>query len=413
MIRTICAVVITAVLAGCTGQRLADAPPEDRYELAVPPGFPPSIRFYGDKVPDGIDTRFTTIHAQLSARIEREGEFPNGGAADILTLSGGGSDGAYGAGLLNGWTRRGGRPEFALVTGISTGALIAPLAFLGSSQDCKLENLYTNLSTDDLVITQIFKALTGGALGLSGGGALAQRIQDVLDPRTLDRIAEEHGKGRRLWIGTTNLDAQRPVVWDIGAIASSGHPNRQALIRDVLLASASIPGVFPPVEIVVELDGQRYAEMHMDGGVTRQIFFLPVRIDLQDRLEGGPDRLQSGTIYALRNTKLDPDYEAVVPSLVDIAGRSVSTLIKSAGVSDILVIEGQARANDFGLQVTSVPGDFDVPETEFFDPTYMRALFDVGFQSALQGSAWNTVIEASAVPDAGSLAPPTDATACD
>ncbi|MEM9063393.1 MAG: patatin-like phospholipase family protein [Pseudomonadota bacterium] len=413
MIRTIATAVALIALAACTGQRLADAPPEDRYEQAVPPGFPPTIRFYGDRLPDDVEARIGTIQAQLATLLEKEGKLPNGGVADVLTLSGGGSDGAYGAGLLNGWTRRGGRPEFALVTGISTGALIAPLAFIGSSQDCKLESLYTNLSTDDLVITQLFKALTGDALGLSGSGALAQRIEDVLDPGTLDRIAAEHARSRRLWVGTTNLDAQRPVVWDIGAIASSGHPNRQALIRDVLLASASIPGVFPPVEIEVEVDGQRYAEMHMDGGVTRQIFFLPVRIDLKDRIVSGPDRLQPGTIYALRNTKLDPDYEAVEPSLVGIAGRSVSTLIKSAGVSDILVIEGQARENDFGLDVTSVPGDFDVAESEFFDPVYMRALFDVGFQSALQGSAWSTVVEASTVPDPGALPPPTDATACD
>ncbi len=401
---------ILLMLTACTGQRLAPAPPVDLHERAVPVGFEQSHRFFGDVSPDNVDVMLATIREQIADRIRLEGEIPNGGAVDVLTLSGGGSDGAYGAGLLNGWSHRGGRPEFQLITGISTGALIAPFAFLGSSRDCELRELYTNLSTEDLLITQVFSALTGDSLGLSGSSALADRIDLVLDEKTLDAIAAEHRKGRRLWIGTTNLDAQRPIVWDIGSIADSGNPRRRALIRDVLLASSSIPGVFAPVQIAVEVDGQRFAEMHMDGGVTRQIFFLPVQLKLNGPLVRANRRIKPGTIYALRNTKLDPDYAEVTPRVVEITSRAVSTLIKAAGVADILVIESQARENGFGLRVTSVPSAFNMPETEFFDPVYMKALFDTGYQLAAEGDPWNEIVPPAAVPFQASRERPVAAT---
>lgn len=405
------ATLILLALTACTGNRLAPAPPPEKYELAVPVGFQESHRFFGDGSPEDSDEQIALIREQTYARVRRDGKVPNGGAVDILALSGGGSDGAYGAGLLNGWSRRGGRPEFQLITGISTGALIAPLAFLGSSRDCDLRDLYTTLSTDDLVIAELFGALTGDSLGLSGSAALAERIEEVLGEDTLDAIAAEHRKGRRLWIGTTNLDAQRPIIWDIGSIAASGNPRRTELIRDVLLASSSIPGVFPPVQIEVEVDGERYAEMHMDGGVTRQIFFLPVQLKLSGPLVRGNRVLKPGTIYALRNTKLDPDYDEVKPRVVEIASRAVSTLIKAAGVADILVMENQALQNGFGFRVTSVPKTFDMAENEFFDPVYMRGLFDTGFELASEGDPWNEIVPSKALPAQASRAPP-DAAAC-
>ena len=397
-------------LTACTGQRLASAPPLEHYEMALPVGFSEPHRFFGDESPADSEARIATVRRQIADRIRDEGKVPNGGAVDILALSGGGSDGAYGAGLLNGWTRRGDRPEFQLITGISTGALIAPLAFLGTSRDCELRDLYTNLSTDDLLITQVFSALTGESLGLSGSAALSERIDLVLDEDTLDAIAAEHRKGRRLWVGTTNLDAQRPVIWDIGSIADSGNPRRRALSRDVLLASASIPGVFPPVQIEVEVGGERFAEMHMDGGVTRQIFFLPVQLKLNGPIVRANRRIKPGTIYALRNTKLDPDYAEVTPRVVEITSRAVSTLIKAAGVADILVIESQARENGFGLRVTSVPSAFNMPETEFFDPVYMKALFDTGYQLAAEDDPWNEIVPPAAVPVQASREGPVAAT---
>lgn len=409
MMRFVPIALILMTLAACTGNRAAPAPPKDQYQLAVPVGFAEPHRFFGDVVPEDLDRRVETVRRQIGDQAKRDGRLPNGGAIDVLTLSGGGSDGAFGAGLLKGWSLRGGRPEFQVITGISTGALIAPLAFMGSSRDCELKELYTNLSTDDVLTAKIFSALRGDSLGLSGSSALAKRIEEVLDDKLLDAIAAEHEKGRRLWIGTTSLDAQRPMVWDIGSIAGSGNPRRRDLIRDVLLASASIPGVFPPVQIKVEIDGEQFAEMHVDGGVTRQIFFLPVQWKLRGRMVEQDRVLRAGTIYALRNTKLDPDYTQVKPNLIDIVGRSVSTLLKAAGVADILVIERQARENGFGLQVTSVPKVFDKDENEPFDPVYMKALFDTGQSLALAGEAWKEVIPATTLPAEASRAPPIEA----
>ena len=303
--------LVTCGLQACTGQRIAPAAPQQVYQLATVPGYSDDIRFFGDQTPPQLQRMITQVQQQISARVAREGKVPNGGAADVLTLSGGGPDGAYGAGLLNGWSQRGGRPEFQLVTGISTGSLIAPLAFVGPSQNCELERLYTNLSTDDILVEAIADAIFGNRLGLTDSSALGDRIAEVLHDGMIDRIAAEHKKGRRLWVGTTNMDAQRPVVWDIGAIASTDNPGRRKLMRDILLASASIPGVFPPVEIIVEAPGGRFAEMHLDGGVTRQIFFLPVQVKLNETSLNRQGALRPGTVYALRNTKLDPSYEAV------------------------------------------------------------------------------------------------------
>ena len=170
-----------------------------------------------------------------------------------LTLSGGGANGAYGAGLLNGWSEEGSRPVFKIVTGVSTGALIAPMVFLGSEYDGKLKEFYTTISSKD-----IFKKK--GILGIIGGNSLAStkplahRIAKGVDESFLQAVADAHSQGRRLYIGTTNLDSQRLVVWDMGAIASSGDKGALELFRKIMLASASIPVIFPPVYIDVEAD---------------------------------------------------------------------------------------------------------------------------------------------------------------
>lgn len=387
--------VMASVLSACTGVRVLPAPPVESYELAIVPGYGPEIRSWGDTVTDATGKRIAEIRQQIIERVRVEGQIPNNGRADVLVLSGGGSDGAYGAGLLNGWTDRGGRPEFAAVTGISTGALIAPYAFLGPDFDSALERFYTNTQTDDVVELQVLAALFGNVLGLTSTSKLEQTLRDAVDADMVDRIAAEHRKGRRLLVGTTNLDAQRPVTWDIGKIAASDDPGRAVLIRRILLASASIPGAFPPVQIVVEAEGQRYAEMHVDGGVTRQLFFVPRGLELTDQSLGDGAIFRLGTIYVVRNTKLAPSYQEIEAGIVPIAQRSISTLIKAAGVADAALIEEQAKDGGFGLSLTAVPESFDLQEQELFDPVYMRALYTLGYESALQGTPWTVVAEPS------------------
>lgn len=415
MVRFLVASLMTVVLAlpACTGQRLPAPPESVAAELPPVRGFrePTEIRFWGDLAPASAADQLAEIRRQIAARIAAEGVLPNEGKYDVLALSGGGSDGAYGAGLLNGWSDRGDRPEFGLVTGISVGALIAPFAFLGVEYDDDLERLFTRTATGDIVQFNIFRAVFGWTLGVTDIAPLELTFDRVMTSDMVRRIAEEHAKGRRLWIGTTHLDAQRPVIWDIGAIANSAYPDKRELIKRIMLASAAIPGAFPPVLIPVEANGELYSEMHVDGAVTRQLFVYPGNVDLRQQADGSVSGMRLGTIYLVRNTKLAADYQPVDPSLLRIVGRSIFTLIKAAGLGDVEIIEQQARRDGWGLLRTSVPVEFDFPEDAFFDPQYMSALYDVGYDRAARGIAWEIVVEPGGEP--AETAPEPDLIAAD
>ena len=208
-------------------------------------------RYFADAPPpfwaEGIAQSREVLMAKFPALFGRNHTY--------LAVSGGGSDGAFGAGLLKGWTEHGDRPEFSLVTGISTGALIAPLAFLGSEYDLALEEIFTDYQTEDLLEDRMIMNIIFGDSAVKVE-KFARLIARYIDDEVIERIAEEHRRGRRLWIGTTDLDAARPVLWDVGAIAASGLPGANALIHKVLRASASIPGVFPPVYFDFEAGGK-------------------------------------------------------------------------------------------------------------------------------------------------------------
>ncbi|MBY8976679.1 patatin-like phospholipase family protein [Rhodobacteraceae bacterium NNCM2] len=373
-------------LSACTGHRNFPAPDLDKALAAEPPGYR-NIRFYGQGEGGVVDSEIATVRQQIRDRIAREGEVPNDGLWDALVLSGGGPDGAFGAGLLNGWTQRGDRPEFALVTGISTGALIAPFAFLGPEYDADLKKFYTETDTADIVDFAILSGLMGKA-GLTDTTPIRGILKKQITPEFVAKIAEAHLDGRRLWVGTSNLDAQRPVIWNIGAIAATGREDAPELIQEVLLASASIPGAFPPVLIDVEVDGEAFTELHVDGGVTRQLFLFPADAPFRPQEEAEAQVMKRGSVYAIRNSKLVPEYAETEPGLLQIASRSVSTLLKSGGINDIAVLKQQATDSDFKTFVIAVPDSFDVPSEELFDEKYMRALFDVGYEMGLNGIPW-------------------------
>ncbi len=383
-----CAVALTA----CTGVREIPAAPKPNYTRAEVPGYK-GIRVWGDEALPNADATLREIRSQIAARSVAEGAVPNGGRFDVLVLSGGGSDGAYGAGLLNGWTERGDRPEFGLVTGISTGAIIAPFAFLGQDYDDELELFFTTTRTENLLTFTPVLAVFGYAQGLADTSRFLETINRALTNEMIARIAEEHAKGRRLWIGTTNLDAQRPVIWDIGRIAASGKPGAKRLIGQIILASAAIPGALPPVQFEVIIDGERFTEMHVDGGVTRQLFLYPSDVSLADQPEDNVTAMRLGTIYAIRNTKLDPAYLPTDAGILPIAARSISTLIKAAGVADVTVLTDQARRDGFGLKLTAVPENFEGVEEELFDPVYMRALYEIGHARAVNGLTWTEAVQ--------------------
>ncbi len=308
-----------------------------------------------------------------------------------LVISGGGANGAYGAGVLKAWSEQGTRPEFTIVTGISTGALTAPFAFLGSDYDAKLEELYTTLDTTQLINTRsLFSIL--GADSVVDTTPLSQVLEKVIDEEMIAALAREHQKGRILSVGTTNMDAGRPVVWNLTRVAASGHPDAPKLIREVLLASASIPGAFPPVYIEVEAsDGRKYDEMHGDGGVTSQMYFYPAGVDW-GRVEELLDVQGRPSINLIRNAFIKPQYQIIDPRLLPIAGRTIDSLIRTQGIGDFFRIWSLAKRDGLKLEVTWIPDEvhssLGVEPTEAFDPKYMKALFEFGYRQTLAGETW-------------------------
>ena len=336
------------------------------------------VRFFGDEASEELVAMARLRQAQAGR--------PGGadGALNALALSGGGADGAYGAGLLVGWTAAGTRPEFDVVTGVSAGALVAPFAFLGPAWDGRLQEAFTTVSTEDFITVNVLRPLRGGA-AIGGNAPFRRLIARHLDERMLHAIAAEHRRGRRLLIGTTQLDAERPVVWDLGAIAASRDPGRLELARAILLASASIPGVFDPVILRLDLPEGRYDELHVDGSVTNSTFLYPLALELGDLGARGP---RTATLYVIRNGKVTPDHEAVRPRLGDVAQRSLWTLTKNQAIGDLLRLHVAARRDGIAFRLAHIPEGFAAPSDELFDPAYMRALFAQGHAEARTGYGW-------------------------
>ncbi|MCG8563062.1 MAG: patatin-like phospholipase family protein [Hyphomicrobiales bacterium] len=354
-------------------------------EQAQPIGFE-NTRFWGDERPKNIDQIIKANVAQLRAKQPELFRSGKPLVTNHLAISGGGSDGAFGAGLLVGWSKQGTRPEFQIVTGVSAGALTAPFAFLGRTQDAALKQVFTQYSSRDFVRRRIVAGVLGGA-ALADSQPLANVIAQYADMAFLEAIAREHESGRRLLIGTTNLDAQRPVIWDMGAIATRRSPEALTLFRQILLASASIPGVFPPVRIQVRAGGQVREELHVDGGTTSQVFLFPSQIMLKtyDRRYGIEVRRR---LYVIRNGRLSPEHKVVKAETLAIAGRSISTLIKNQGIGDLYRLHATARRNGFTYRQASIPKDFKDTSEEPFDRAYMNALFDLGYQLGKTGYRW-------------------------
>ncbi len=382
LIRKCAAVGAVALVAGCaTAPPRVNPLPERLAADAQIPGIP-GARYWGDGHPRGIDAFLKLSDAQLQAKfggvMNREHHY--------LALSGGGADGAYGAGLLVGWTAHGTRPEFTIVTGISTGALMAPFAFLGPKYDPVLRKLYTELSTNDLIEPRGLLDILRNDSATSPA-PLRRLLDQFIDEAVVSEIAEQYWRGRSLLIGTTQLDAARPMTWDLTRIAASASPRARALIVDVLLASASIPGIFPPVIIDVEAGGKAFGEMHVDGGVTAQVFVYPTGIDwsqLRKRfsVKGAPN------LYIINNARAMLPWESTPRRIVPIMLRSVDSLIRTQGIGDLAQIYILAQRDGLSFNLAVIPTSFTAQPAEKFDPVYMRKLFELGFDSAKGGYAW-------------------------
>ena len=393
-------IVLTAT-AGLLVQACASAPerleavPSELSARAELPGMP-GVRYVA-----GGDMSELSRIAIDSLRKEQEYRATQGQTGPLpeavyLAISGGGDKGAYTAGLLNGWTAAGTRPEFKLVTGISTGALIAPFAFLGEKYDATLTEVYTTIAPED-VLKQ--RSLIAGVFGdaMADNAPLWALTRKYITADVLREVAAEYAKGRFLLIGTADIDARRAIIWDMGKIASYGTPEALDLFVSVMMASASIPVGFPPVMIDVEVDGKHYQEMHVDGGTMSQVFAYPASIRVNEGASAA-GVTRERTLYVIRNARLDPDWAQVERRTMNIAGRAVSSLIHTQGIGDLYRIYATTERDGVDFNLAFIPPTFNAPHIAEFDNEYMRQLYATGYDLALKGFPWTKVPPGFALP---------------
>jgi predicted acylesterase/phospholipase RssA len=367
-------------ISGCSTPDRLPAVPQSASAQITPAQTP--IRYLVTRETDSFAAEAYSALEKEKAWLASQGQSGPLPPAYFLAISGGGDNGAYGAGFLNGWTASGKRPEFKVVTGVSTGALIAPFAFLGPKYDYVLEKVYTQTSQKD-----IFKkrGLLKGALfgdAMADTRPLANVIAAFVNQQLLDEIAAEYAKGRILLVGTANLDSLEPVIWNMTAIAASKDPQSIPLFRNILLASASIPGAFPPVMIDVDVGGVRHQEMHVDGGTMAQVFFYPPSVNVA---QAAP---RQRTLYIIRNARLDADWASVERRTMSIAARAIGSLTRTQGVGDLYRIYATTQRDGIDFNLTYIPPTFNTPHLEEFDTNYMRELFAVGRDLAKGPYQW-------------------------
>jgi len=377
--------VVMVIGVGCTTTPDRDPLPLELTNHAVVPGIP-EARFWGNEWPKYSLQRFENF---TEADFHREFDAVYNQPHNYLAISGGGANGAFGAGILAGWTQTGTRPKFTMVTGISTGALTAPFAFLGSDYDNQLKLVYTTTSTS-MVTKKRNPLLAPFSDSMVDTKPLRELIATYITTDVIEAIAQEHKTGRRLLIGTANLDAGRSVIWNMGAIAASDSPRKVELFYDILQASSAIPVAFPPVVIPVEANGQLYDEMHVDGGTGSQVFVYPAAVDWKQvteklKVRGAPE------VYVIRNSFIDPDYRGVKRSIFPIGVRTIDSLIRTQGIGDLYQIYTLCARDGNEFNLAYIPSSFSEKPSEGFDPVYMMKLFDLGHQMALAGYPWQHV----------------------
>ncbi|CUX61167.1 conserved membrane hypothetical protein [Agrobacterium deltaense Zutra 3/1] len=301
----------------------------------------------------------------------------------MLAISGGGAGGAFTVGVLSAWSELGTRPRFQVVTGVSTGALIAPFAFLGTQYDKRLRSLYLSDQPRRLVDLN-WRGLGVFSSSLLQGNALREMVEDNITPEILDQIAREHRAGRRLLVMTTNLDTQRAVVWNIGAIASSERVDALPLVRQLLIASASVPGIFPPVSINTVVDGRLIEELHSDGGSSAQFFTLP------EHLIVAPSRTGEGKlhIYVIINNALIPEFSMTASKALPIMARAYAILLKSQTKQGLIALYNFTQRSGIDLDIASIDEQVPYSMADPLNSVYMRTVYRIGYRKAFGDHLW-------------------------
>jgi predicted acylesterase/phospholipase RssA len=374
-------------VAGC-GTLPRNAVPVESMASATVPGLP-DVR-----APGGRPSVAITDDLRRSFEQESPEDFPLGSDGYVhyahLALSGGGANGAFGAGFLNGWSKTGERPTFKIVTGVSTGALMAPFAFLGPAYDDALREFYTTTTTRNIFRPlSLLPQLLGGE-SLADSGPLRALIERHVAPELLHQVALAHAAGRRLYFGTVDLDSQNFVVWNMGLIAASGAANALEMFRKVMLASASIPVAFAPVLFEVEADGRRYDEMHVDGAVGANVFYSGGVFSFSEARAGVGRGVGQEEIFIIHNGQLPPVPRVTPRSVRAIASRSFASASKAAFVGDLFRIYAVAVREQAGFKWITMPTGVEMKRSELFDTVLMQALYDLGYSNAVAGQIWAT-----------------------
>jgi hypothetical protein len=379
--RTGLAVVLLALMAGCTARHRACAPPElTRASGLVQPGPTDDSQVVETELLRALADRTRTANAPGTTAAR---------PAKFLALSGGGMYGAYSVGVLSGWTAAGTRPCFDVVTGVSTGALVATYAFLGPEYDRPMVELYTTITDRD-----IYRRRPRPAILFSDSAAssapLKRLIDTQVDDALLAAVAKAHAAGRRLYVGTTNIDARRLVIWDMGAIAASGKPDAKELYRSVLLASASVPGFFPPVPIEVEVNGRRFTELHVDGGATTGVFLRASTLTVPpDALKAGGKPLAGADVYVIVAGKLFSDPACTDRRALRIGEGALQSVLYSQTRGELFRIYALCALAGMNYHLAAIPEDYRVgADAMSFDRDEMRRLYDAGYAAATGGQAW-------------------------
>jgi predicted acylesterase/phospholipase RssA len=386
--RLVFTLALLAILQGCSTLPRLDAVPPALTEKAVVPGIPNARVWLDRDLGPFIEMVVQDSNREVEA-LEKEGK-PSDRLPPVyaLAISGGGDAGAFAAGILSGWTAHGDRPQFRVVTGTSAGALIAPFAFLGPEYDETVRSVAVSIRPEDIFERRsTLMGLTSD--GMASSGPLARIVAKYVTAETLAAIAREYARGRALEVATTNLDAGRQVVWNMGVIASSGAPDALDLFRKILIASASVPGVVSPVMLDVEVDGRRFQEMHVDGGVISQVFLYPSQL-LQEltAITGKPFTRELHT-YVIRNGRLEPAWSNTRRRTLDIGGRAINSLVQIQGINDVQLLYRTAQQDGADFKLAYIGADFDYPHTVEFDSGYMKKLFDYGHALGASGKAWH------------------------
>lgn len=388
-------IIILSLLVSACAQRIKHTPltPEqyNAIEFSDPGG---SDRWWGDTAPPKLEESLKKSAVILKqqfprAAISHHENTSNPPKYESLIISGGGADGAFGAGILVGWTKSGKRPQFELVTGTSTGAIIAPFAFLGEKYDDILYDIYAKLTREKVYESRLLNGMLGGS-AIADTSSLRAQLEKHITISLIKEIAAEHRKARSLFVVTTHFDSMRPMIWNIGSIAEKENNEAVLLIRKIILASASIPVLFPPVKFEREIDGKIYTELHVDGGVTRNAFSYPAKITMPniERIQG---LHFERNVYVIQNSNSKLSYEPAPTDLAGIASRTTLGLLQNKINSDIEKIYYLSKRDGTYFNMIEIPDYFKADKAIEFDSVYINELLKVGLEMGQTGTFWHSL----------------------